>query len=321
MIDKGTRVLVTGGAGFVGSHLIDRLLSLGAIVTCYDNGSTGQQPFLHDAHLNRNFMFVQGDIFDVSRLGYAMAHQEVVFHLAANADVRSGTSHPGFDFKQNVQATQTVLEAMRLKRVKTICFASSGTVYGYQTQLPIREDCPFPIQTSFYGASKVAAEGLIGAYVEGFSFKALIYRFVPMIGERYSHGHIFDFVKKLLKERDSIEVLGTGQEQKYCVYIQDAISGMLTAMQSDKPFDVFNIGNSDCYTIDQVVDWVAQDMGITTPPTKRYTNANWAGDNPQLFLDCTKLKQYGWTPAVSIRQAVQKTVQYLIDNPWLLERP
>src|SRR5262249_29905525 len=204
------RILVTGGAGFVGSNLVDRLLAEGHIVTAYDNFSTGQRAFLQDAIGRPAFQLVEGDVLDTDRLRTAVAGQTLVFHLAANADVRFGLEHPQKDLEQNAFGTSSVLEAMRAAGVRRIVFASTGSIYGEPEVFPTPEHCPFPDQTSLYGASKLAAEGLIMAYCHGLGFQAHIFRFVSLLGERYSHGHVFDFLRKLLHDPNEIEVLGNG---------------------------------------------------------------------------------------------------------------
>ena len=186
------RALVTGAAGFIGSNLCDRLLTLGHEVVGFDNFSTGQERFLESAVSNSHFRLIRGDLLELEALDAAMGGIDEVFHLAANADVRFGTQHPRRDLEQNTIATWNVLEVMRRHSVRRIAFSSTGSVYGEAPLIPTPEHCPFPIQTSLYGASKLAAEGLIAAYAEGFGVEAYIFRFVSILGERYSHGHVFD---------------------------------------------------------------------------------------------------------------------------------
>ena len=183
------KIFVTGGAGFIGSNLVDPLLQNGHTVTVYDNLSTGQPKFLAGAQQHPSFSFVEADLLDEVALQEAIAGNDFVFHLAANADVRFGTEHPRLDLEQNTIATNNVLEAMRQNGVRNIAFSSTGSVYGEAEVIPTPEDAPFPIQTSLYGASKLACEGLIAAYCEGFQFQSWIFRFVSILGERYTHGH------------------------------------------------------------------------------------------------------------------------------------
>src|SRR5205085_9186853 len=209
---------ITGAAGFIGSNLADRLLANGETVIGYDNLTTGKIQFLESAMANPHFRFVKGDLLDAAALTGVMKGAAFVFHLAANADVRFGTEHPERDLQQNTVATFNVLEAMRANNVQRIAFSSTGSIYGESEVFPTPEDAPFPIQTSLYGASKLAAEGMIAAYCEGFGFKAYIFRFVSILGERYTHGHVFDFYKKLMADPTQLYVLGNGKQRKSYLY-------------------------------------------------------------------------------------------------------
>ncbi len=217
------KYFITGAAGFIASNLVDRLLSDGHKVVGYDNFSTGQEEFVSSARQNKNFNLVRADILDLPVLTDAMQGADFVFHLAANADVRFGTEHPRKDLEQNTIATFNVLEAMRANNVKSIAFSSTGSVYGEAKVIPTPEDAPFPVQTSLYGASKLAGEGLIAAYCEGFGFTGYIFRFVSILGERYSHGHVFDFYQKLLQNPEELHILGNGHQRKSYLYVQDCI--------------------------------------------------------------------------------------------------
>ena len=209
------KYFVTGGAGFIGSNMVDRLLSEPENeVVAYDNFSTGRREFLEDALKNDRFTLVEGDTLDLDTLTQAMAGADFVFHFAANADVRMGCEHPKKDLEQNTIATFNVLEAMRANGIKRIGFSSTGSVYGEAEVIPTPEDAPFPIQTSLYGASKLACEGLLAAYAEGFGYTAYIFRFVSILGERYTHGHVFDFCKRLKDDPKHLHILGDGHQKK-----------------------------------------------------------------------------------------------------------
>src|SRR5262245_32352255 len=225
---------VTGAAGFIGSSLVDRLLADGHRVVGYDNFSTGQRSFVADAVKNPAFSLVEGDTLDLDALSRATRGAEIVFHLAANADVRFGTEHPKKDLEQNTIATFNVLEAMRENGVKRIAFSSTGSVYGEARVIPTPEDAPFPLQTSLYGASKLAGEGLIAAYGEGFGFEGCVFRFVSILGERYTHGHVFDFYRSLRKDPTRLRVLGNGMQKKSYLYIGDCLDAMLVAMEKTR---------------------------------------------------------------------------------------
>jgi UDP-glucose 4-epimerase len=215
------KAFVTGGAGFIGSTLVDRLLARGDEVVAYDNLVTGRKEFLRDASSNPRFKLIEGDILDRESMSAAMRGADFVFHLAANADVRFGTDHPEKDLQQNTIATFRVLEAMRENQIKRLAFSSTGSIYGEPTVFPTPEDAPLPVQTSLYGASKLACEGMISAYCEGFGFSAWIFRFVSILGERYTHGHVFDFYQRLRADPATLHVLGNGKQRKSYLYVQD----------------------------------------------------------------------------------------------------
>jgi UDP-glucose 4-epimerase len=316
------RALVTGGAGFIGSHLVDRLLTEGCAVTVYDNLSTGRSEFLEDAARDPQFRLVRGDVLDLPKLVEVTSGQDAVFHLAANADVRFGTEHPRRDLEQNTIATHNVLEAMRRNGVPRIVFSSTGSIYGEPQLFPTPEDAPFPVQTSLYGASKLAAEGLIGAYATGFNMRALIFRFVSILGERYTHGHVFDFYQKLRANPDRIEVLGNGQQRKSYLYVRDCVEGMLHAfrLQSDDGVQVFNLGTDEYCAVDDSLAWISAALGLA--PRRQYSGGErgWIGDSPFIYLDTARIRALGWQPRLCIRDAVLKTLHYLQANEWLLER-
>lgn len=312
------RAFVTGGAGFIGSNLVDRLLARGDEVTAYDNMSTGRREFLQPA-MAAGARYVDGDVLDLDALTKAIGGHDVVFHLAANADVRFGLQHPRRDLEQNTIATHNVLEAMRLADVPRLAFSSTGSIYGEPSVFPTPEECPFPIQTSLYGASKLAAEGLIGAYATGFGIQASIFRFVSILGERYTHGHVVDFFRKLKRNPDEIEVLGNGQQRKSYLYVHDCIDAIFTALAAETaPVAVFNLGTDAHCTVDESLGWICESMGVN--PTRRYTGGErgWVGDSPFIFLDCSRVRSLGWKPTLTIREGVLRTLTYLREHPELL---
>lgn len=312
---------ITGGAGFIGSNLVDRLLAAGHTVTAYDNFSTGQLRFLEAAVQHPAFRLVEGDLMDLPRLTEAIAGHDVVFHLAANADVRFGTQHPRKDLEQNTIATFNVLEAMRTNGMRRVAFSSTGSIYGEPEIFPTPENAPFPIQTSLYGASKLACEGLLQAYAAGFDFQVYIFRFVSILGERYTHGHVFDFYKKLLADPGYIEVLGNGRQRKSYLYVQDCIDAMLMVMERvHDPVNIYNLGTDEYCTVDDSLDWICEHLGVN--PERRYTGGErgWIGDSPFIFLDTTKVRSLGWQPKLTIRMGVIRTLEYLQANHWVLER-
>lgn len=311
-------LIVTGAAGFIGSTLVDRLLEHGYKVTGIDNFSTGQRRFLEEALKNANFSLVEIDLSNLDALKEVFVGGEFVFHLAANADVRFGLDHPRKDLEQNTIATYNVLEAMRANRIKKIAFSSTGSVYGEAVVIPTPEDGPFPIQTSLYGASKAACEGLISAYCEGFGFQSWIFRFVSILGERYTHGHIFDFYQKLMKDPIKLEVLGNGRQRKSYLYVQDCIDAILIATQkAQSKVNIFNLGVDGFCEVNNSIGWISKELGLT--PELAYTGGErgWIGDNPLIFLDTKKINSLGWRPKVSIEEGVIKTVKFLRENEWV----
>lgn len=315
------RYLVTGCAGFIGSNLVDRLLQAGHEVVGYDNFSTGLENFLDNAHHHAKFSLVHHDLLNRETLTKAMSGIDAVFHLAANADVRFGTDHPNRDLEQNTIATFNVLEAMRANGVKRIAFASTGSIYGESKMIPTPEDAPFPVQTSLYGASKLAAEGLIQAYCEGFGFQSYIFRFVSILGERYTHGHVFDFYKQLQQHPQTLNILGNGKQKKSYLYVQDCIDAIFLAMEkAQDSVNIFNLGTNEYCQVDDSIGWICETLGLI--PECHYSGGErgWIGDNPFIFLDCSKINQLGWTPKFSIKEGIIGTVKFLQANPWVLTR-
>jgi UDP-glucose 4-epimerase len=314
------RYLVTGCAGFIGSTLTDRLLGDGHEVVGYDNFSTGRQGFLPQASNSGNFRLVRGDVLNSKTLAEAMDGVEFVFHLAANADVRFGTAHPHKDLEQNTIATHNVLDTMRQHGVRRIAFSSTGSVYGESPFIPTPEDAPFPIQTSLYGASKLAGEGLIGAYCAGFGFQSYIFRLVSILGERYTHGHVVDFYKQLRAHPDRLTVLGDGRQRKSYLYVRDCVEAMLTAIGlSRDSVNIFNLGHETYCELNESIGWICADLGVT--PKIEYCGGvrGWIGDNPFIFLDTTRIRALGWSPTLTIQEGVIKTLDYLRTHPGVVD--
>lgn len=314
------KAFVTGGAGFIGSNVVDRLL-VDHDVIAYDNFSTGFDGFLHNAGKHANFTLIRGDVLNMSMLAEAMSGSDIVFHFAANADVRGGTEHTRKDLEQNTIATFNVLEAMRHNGVKKIAFASTGSIYGESPIIPTPEDAPFPIQTSLYGASKLAGEGLIGAYCEGFGMQGFVFRFVSILGERYTHGHVFDFYKQLLADPTKLNVLGNGHQRKSYLYIQDCIDAMLLALdKAQEKVNVFNLGTAEYCEVRDSIGWIVDYLGLK--PTIEYGSETrgWIGDNPFIFLDTTKIRALGWEPKLTIKESIVKTISFLEKNQSVLVR-
>ena len=318
---KKDRFFVTGAAGFIASNLVDRLLEEGVSVVGYDNFSTGLDENLEQARSNRNFELIEGDVMDLPALTEAMEGSDFVFHLAANADVRFGTLHPIKDLEQNTIATFNVLEAMRANHMNKIAFSSTGSIYGEPDLFPTPEDAPFPVQTSMYGASKLACEGLIQAYCEGFGYRGWIFRFVSILGERYSHGHVFDFYKRLLTDPNHLHVLGNGRQRKSYLYIQDCIDAMFTAIEkgADK-VNIFNLGTDEYCEVNHSIGWITKHLGLDPALSYEGGERGWIGDSPFIFLDCSRIRALGWRPKLTIQEGIIKTLAHLQENRWLLEK-
>ncbi|HEX5000065.1 MAG TPA: NAD-dependent epimerase/dehydratase family protein [Terriglobia bacterium] len=314
------RCFVTGAAGFIGSNLSDRLLAAGHEVTGFDNFSTGQAAFLANAQRHPSFQLIRGDLLDPSSLNPAVAGHDFVFHLAANADVRFGLNHPRKDLEQNTVATFNVLEAMRAGGVRRIAFSSTGSIYGEPETFPTPETDPFPIQTSLYGASKLACEGMIEAYCEGFGFQGYIFRFVSILGERYSHGHVFDFYRNLRRNPNELAVLGDGTQRKSYLYIHDCVDAILLAIEkAGDRVNIFNLGTDEYCNVRQSIGWITQHLGLQPELKFGGGKRGWIGDSPFIFLDCARIRSLGWAPRLSIREGVIATLRYLQENSWLLD--
>jgi len=314
------KAFVTGAAGFIGSNLADRLLADGHEVVGYDNFSTGQQRFLELAHRSPSFVMVHGDVLDLQRVTASLSGCDVVFHFAANADVRFGLDRPKRDLEQNIIATFNVLEAMRATGVKKIAFSSTGSIYGEPSVFPTPESAPFPMQTSIYGASKLGCEGLIQAYCEGYGFEGYIFRFVSILGERYSHGHVFDFYRSLRENPGELRVLGDGHQKKSYLYIHDCVDAMLLAIERPSAkVHVYNLGTEEYCEVNDSIRWITERLGIAPRLSYSGGERGWVGDSPFIFLDTTKIRSLGWKPKLSIRDGIVRTLDYLVANPWVYE--
>lgn len=317
-----SRFFITGGAGFIGSHFADYALSQGHDVLVFDNLSTGNEYFLLDAKKNSKFTFVKGDIRDFDQICSAMNDFKPnwIIHFAANADVRRGLERPRRDLDYNTIGTWNVAESARLSGANNILFSSTGSVYGEPDIFPTPESCPFPMQTSLYGASKLAGEGILSAYSFGYNLNAVVFRFVSILGPRYTHGHVFDFLKKLRKDSSQLEVLGNGQQLKSYLHIDDLMQGIWMVIKSSPSgYNVFNIGHDDALTVDRSICYITSELGIS--PLLNYSGGTrgWIGDSPRIQLDCTKLKKLGWHANHTLETGVRDTVKYLLKHQFLFE--
>jgi UDP-glucose 4-epimerase len=290
----------------------------GARVTVYDNFSTGFREFLPK---HEHCRLVEGDLLDQKKLDEAIRGAQFVFHLAANADIKDNLKDPRKCIDQNIVATQNVLEAMRKAGVREVAFSSTGSVYGDATVIPTPEDAPFPVQTSIYATSKVAAEGLLSSYALGFDFRTWVFRFVSLLGPRYTHGHVMDFWRKLRRDPSRLEVLGNGKQKKSYLHVGDCVAAMLVAIDRGRDaINVFNLGHDDWIEVDASIRIITRTMGVT--PRLEYAGGErgWVGDSPKILLDTTRIKSLGWAPTKTIEESVVETLQFLMANVWAEKR-
>ncbi|MGD0343750.1 MAG: NAD-dependent epimerase/dehydratase family protein [Acidimicrobiales bacterium] len=313
------RACITGGAGFIGSNLADRLIDAGSEVVVVDNFRTGRREFLASILDHPRFSLVEGDVLEPGVLEPALTGCDWVFHLQANADVRRGFERPQWDLEQNTLATSRVLEAMRTAGVHRILFASSGSVYGEPAVFPTPEDAPFPQQTSLYGASKLACEGLVAAYSAGFGLTGVVCRFVSILGERYTHGHVVDFYRQLRGDPGHLAVLGDGHQEKSYLYVGDCIDAMLAcvARHADEPGTfVYNLGTDETILVDESVRIITHHLGANPEVAHSGGIRGWIGDSPLILLDTSRIRELGWLPRVTIRKAIELTLDWLDDNEY-----
>ncbi len=312
------RVVVTGAAGFIGSNLVDSLLNQGVEVLGIDNLSTGKMEFLSDALINPKFTLLKEDLYSGKVQPKVFAGIDAVFHLAANADVRFGPDHPGRDLEQNTIVTHKVLEVARIAGVKKFIFSSTGSVYGEAEVIPTPEDAPFPIQTSLYGASKLACEGLIAAYAESFGMQTWIFRFVSILGPRYTHGHVFDFYEQLMKHPKKLNVLGNGYQKKSYLHVSDCIEAIHKSISNSvSPVNIINLGVDGYCEVRDSIGWITDELSLDPELNYGTELKGWIGDNPLIHLDTQKIQGLGWAPKYSIEEAVRDTVRFMESNQWI----
>ena len=311
------RVLVTGGAGFIGSHLVDALVSRGAEVTILDNLSSGKIDNISHHQGNPNVKFIKGDLLNPQDIELAVNDCEIVFHLAANPDVRAGSSDPQSHFNQNVVATYNLLEVLRRKsEVRVLAFTSSSTVYG-EAPTPTPEDYGELKPISVYGATKLACEALISAYAHSYGFRAIIYRLANIIGSRSTHGVIFDFIKKLSENPSELEILGDGTQKKSYLHVSDCIDAMLLAIEkTSSQVDIFNIGSEDQIDVMTIARFVVEEMGLKNVKFKLTGGIDggrgWVGDVKHMLLDISKIKRLGWKPRYNSAEAIRRAVKEVL---------
>jgi UDP-glucose 4-epimerase len=309
--------LVTGGAGFIGSHLVDRLVSDGWRVRVLDNFSSGRMENVEHHRGNRNVEIFEGDLKNFDEAEGAVRDVDVVFHYAANPEVRVSTTNPEIHFNENVVTTFNLLEAMRRNDVEELVFASSSSVYGEPEEIPVGEEAPIrPV--SVYGASKAACENLIHAYSKLYGIRAIILRYANVVGPRLRHGVIWDFINKLKKNPSELEILGDGKQVRSYIYIDDAIEAtIITWRKSVNSFEVYNIASENWMTVDEVADEVVRVMGLDG--IKRIHmpvlhGVGWLGDIKRVVLKIEKLKALEFKPSMNSREAVRITAKKLVEE-------
>jgi UDP-glucose 4-epimerase len=318
------RACITGGAGFIGSTLADRLVDDGAEVSIVDDFRSGRREFVAGLLQRPGVRLLEGDVLDSDLMRDAVAGSDWVFHLQANADLRHGLDHPRRDLEQNTIATSTVLEAMRAEGVSKIGFSSTGSVYGEPEVFPTPEDAPFPLQTSLYAASKLAGEGMIGAYAHGYGFTGLIFRFVSILGERYTHGHVYDFYRALRADPTRLRVLGDGRQEKSYLYVQDCVSAILAAVDAHEEAagaHVYNLGTDETIVVDDSVATIVAHLGLEPAIEHTGGKRGWAGDSPLIHLDCAKVRALGWEPTLRIPEAIARTLDWFDAHPEIVLDP
>tara|TARA_B100000989_G_scaffold86874_1_gene62563 strand:+ start:820 stop:1833 length:1014 start_codon:yes stop_codon:yes gene_type:complete len=316
-----SNILITGGAGFIGSRIAIDLLQKNNKVFVYDNLSTGKKKNLKKVIGKKNFKLIVGDLLNKSKIKKALKNIDLVYHFAANADIKNSFDDPKIDFDQNIVCTFNLLESMRIQDVKKIIFASSAAIYGEPNKIPISEKIEIPRQTSLYGAAKLSSENLISAYCEGYDFKAICFRFVSLVGPHYSHGHIIDFINQLKINPKKLTVLGDGLQKKSYLHVDDAINAINLSIDYNfkskhirKSFSVYNLGNKNYVELTSSIKIILNTMKVK--PTITFTGGKrgWIGDNPFVFLDTKKISKLGWKPKYTIEKAIEETVRWLIQR-------
>lgn len=311
------KIFVTGGAGFIGSHLVDKLIERGDTVTVYDNLSSGKERYLDHHKKNQKFRLVKADLLDLEKIKKEIKDHDVVFHIAANPFVRLGEKQTRLDLEQGAIATYNVLEAMRVNNIKKIVFSSSSVVYGETPGHPLPETYGPTLPISFYGAGKLAGEGLICAFCGTFDFQAWIYRFANVVGIRGTHGVIVDFIDKLRKNPKQLEILGDGKQKKPYLHVSELVDGIMFGFDhSNDKINLFNLGVDSNTTVTHIAEMVVEEMGLKNVEFK-YTGGErgWAGDVPKFQLSTEKMKKLGWKANLSSDQAVRKAIREILDNP------
>ena len=306
--------VVTGGAGFIGSHLVDTLVAQGNEVVVIDSLCAGRKETIARHIDSCDIRFVQADLLSDGWQD-AINGADRLFHLAADPDVRQSAVNPDPTMQNNIMATYRVLEAMRRYKVPELVFTSTSTVYGDAKVLPTPEDYAPLLPISVYGASKLACEALISSYCYSFGMKSWIYRFANIVGDRSGHGVIMDFIRKLKANPAELEILGDGKQVKSYLEVHECVAAMLFALRTREMVNIFNIGSEDWIDVRSIAEIVTEEMHLTT--TKfRFTGGErgWVGDVPKMQLAIDKIKALRWKPQVGSRESVRIAVRAMLDG-------
>ena len=313
--EGGRKYLMVGGAGFIGSHFVDQLLSAGqptSQVTIYDNFSSGRAWHFEQHRGDARLTVVHAEVSDLDTLCSAMAGRDVVIHLASNPDIARAATEPEIDFYQGTLLTNNVLEAMRRMGVKQLLYASGSGVYGELGTTPVSEDQgPFqPVST--YGASKLAGEALIASYCAMFGLRACAFRFANVVGPRQTHGVGFDFLRRLTADPSELRILGDGQQSKSYIHVLDVVAAVLKALDgSEEPFAVFNVSTPDALTVEEIAGEAVRCLGLAKMPVYRFTGGTrgWKGDVPVVRLNSNRIRALGWSPRWNSREAIRAALE------------
>ena len=310
------KYFITGGSGFIGGHLVERLMNEGNHITVYDNLITGKKQWIEHHIGKKGFHFVQADILDFETLKKEMAGNEIVWHLAGNTDIIKGNSIVDLDLKNCVIGTCNVLEAMRQNGIKKLLFASSATVFGDAPPIALSETYGPVLPISLYGAGKLACEGFISAYCHLFDMNAWIFRFGNVVGGNMSHGVIYDFIQKLKNNPREMQILGDGKQEKNFFMVEDCLDGMFHAFKHSKnQCDVYVLGCDTYITVTRIAEIVAQEMGLKNVKFN-YTGGKrgWPGDATIVHFNIDKMKKMGWNTSHTSEGAVQEAAKRLIKQ-------
>lgn len=324
--NNNLKAVVTGCAGFVGSHLVERLLSIGYFVIGVDNFRTGKYPFMDSFISNPNFKLIDFDLNLLDADSTLLKGVDIVYHMAANADVRGGMSDTTVDLQFNLIMTHRILECMKFNGVKRLCFASTAAALGEPNVFPTPEEISTPVQTSIYGASKMSCEHFISSFANCFGIEAYVFRFVSLLGPRYPHGHVIDFVRKLCHDPTVLHILGDGTAQKSYLHINDCIDALelvcerlRPAKKLNIPYEVYHLGFDGYIRVKDSAQLISHFMDVKPIFQFETQQRGWIGDNPFVHLSTDKIKKLGWTPQYTIEQSIEDTVLWLLAEQWMLK--